>query len=462
VIDYSSPNTAKQMHVGHLRSLVIGESLQRIVRFHGANIIRDNHLGDWGTQFGILLMQIKAENYDLTSQSTQDPIEDLEGLYKRGSERFKTDALAQEIAREELTKLQNNDPINKNLWKGITNISYKTFDKIYKDFDVTFDQIQGESFYNDQLNRVYNELTELNIACISEKALVVFHPEHPRFSETPFIIRKADGASNYGSTDLATALYHTEKAHADVLLYVVDARQNDHFDQLFLTIQKWFKAKNYPLPQLKHISFGTVLGEDGKAIKTRSGESIKLKDLINEAKDRALAIVQSKSPDMPLAEQTHIAKIIGIGALKYADLSQNRSSDYLFSWDKMLSLEGNTAPYLLYAVARIHSILEKAPAEACDSQIPCEVFDTVQENHLARHLMLFPSVLQIALEDLRPHPLCTYLYELAGYFSTFYATDKILIDDPIIRNRRLLLAKQTLLILETGLDLLGVQSLKKM
>lgn len=461
IIDYSSPNTAKQMHVGHLRSLVIGEALQRILKFNKANIIKDNHLGDWGTQFGILLMQIKAENYDLKNP-TQDPIEDLEALYKRGSERFKTDEYAQKIARDELVKLQNNDPLNKQLWEEIIRISYASFNDIYQMFGVTFDQIQGESFYNDQLERIYQELSELKLAQISDGALVVFHPEHPRFSQTPFIIRKADGASNYGSTDLATALYHVEKAHADALLYVVDARQQDHFEQLFLTLKKWFLAKNYPFPILKHISFGTVLGEDGKAIKTRSGESIKLKDLITEAKQRALNIVQSKSPHLSLKEQTTIANIIGISALQYADLCQNRSSDYLFSWDKMLSLEGNTAPYLLYAVARIHSILKKLPDQRNSAPLPQTLFETVQEKTLAQHLVLFPHIIQTSVDELRPHPLCTYLYELAGHFSTFYAIDKILIDNIETRQRRILLAKRTLLILETGLDLLGLKTLEKM
>ncbi len=461
VIDYSSPNTAKQMHVGHLRSLVIGEAIQRLLRFHGAAVIRDNHLGDWGTQFGILLMQIKEEGYDINAEH-EDPLEDLEGLYKRGSARFKEDEKAQEIARSELVMLQKGNPESKALWEAVTTVSYKAFESLYQLFRVTFDQVQGESFYQDKLGRVYEELTQLGIAEESQGALVVFHPEHARFKETPFMIRKADGASNYGTTDLATALHHVEHAKATTLLYVVDGRQQDHFQQLFLTVEKWFKAKKYPLPRMEHISFGTVLGDDGKAIKTRSGDPIKLKDLAAEAHVRALKIVGEKSADLTEAEQIAIARIVGIGALRYADLCQNRSSDYVFSWDKMLTLEGNTAPYLLYATARIHSIFRKGGLKPGEGELGATAFETPQELALAHKIVLFAEALEATISDLRPHHLCLYLYELAGLFSSFYAADKVIAEDKGMRARRFMLCARTLLILETGLNLLGVGTVAKM
>ncbi len=461
VIDYSSPNTAKQMHVGHLRSLVIGEAIQRILRFHGAKVIRDNHLGDWGTQFGILLMQIKKEGYQLDAPHA-DSLEDLEGLYKRGSACFKENQIAQEEARRELLLLQQGDPKNQKLWEAITRVSLKAFQAIYDAFGVEFDQIQGESFYRTQLERVYTELNSLGLAESSEGALVVFHPEHPRFKTLPFIIKKTDGASNYATTDLATALHHVETKGATRLLYVVDARQQDHFQQLFLTLNKWFSKKHYPLPKMEHISFGTVLDEHGKAIKTRFGEPIRLKDLIEEAKARAFSIVQSKAGHLTKTEQENIAQVVGMGALRYADLSQNRASDYIFSWDKMLALEGNTAPYLLYALARIHSIFNKLKLKAGDAEAGASIFETAQEKALARKLVLFPAALEATLQDLRPHYLCNYLYELAGLFSSFYSADKVIDAQADVQARRLMLCARTLLILETGLHLLGIETLEKM
>jgi len=461
VIDYSSPNTAKQMHVGHLRSMVIGEALQRILRFCGAQVVRDNHLGDWGTQFGILLMQIKEEGYDVNAPH-EDPIDDLEKLYQRGSARFKESEAAQIKARQELVELQQAKGENFELWQAITRISYQSFDAIYRLFDVEFDQVQGESFYKDQLERVYQELLEAQIAQESQGAWVVFHPSHPRFKDMPFIIRKADGASNYASTDLATALHHVEQAHATRLIYVTDGRQQDHFQQLFLTVERWFQAKGYPLPIMEHPWFGTVLGEDGKAIKTRTGEPIKLKDLIQEAQARAYTVVTDKSPHLPEDQRQTIAQIVGISSLRYADLCQNRTSDYMFSWDKMLALEGNTGPYLLYAVARLHSIFRKINLIPESVQADRTVFETQQELALAKKLIQFPILLQAAQVDLKPHYLCLYLYELASSFSSFYAVDQVIGGEKPTQERRLLLCARTLLILETGLHLLGVQTLKSM
>lgn len=463
VVDYPSPNTAKQMHIGHLRPMVIGEAIQRILRFLGATIIRDNHIGDWGTNFGTLIMAIKREGVTLDStQPDQLPL--LERLYKQGTTWEQEDPALRDVSREELVKLQQGDPENTALWKKIVEISNQSFQQIYDLLGLQFEHTLGESFYRDKVDRVYRELTEAGLAVESEGALIVLHPEHPRFNKQPFIIRKKDGASNYASTDLATVLYRVENWNADEIVYITDGRQQDHFQQLFLTVEKWFKDKGYPFPELRHVWFGTILGEDGKAIKTRSGEPIRLRELLNEAIERAHAIVKEKNPDLSPEEMKHIAQVVGLGAVRYADLSQNRTNDYVFSWDKLLSFEGNTAPYLLYAVARIHSIFRKVGIAPDTREIADQAgnLETPEEIALARKLIGFPNVLQLATHELRPHFLCTYLFELAGEFSTFYNASKVIVDEPGVQARRLLLCSRTLSILETGLYLLGISTLQRM
>ncbi len=466
VVDFSSPNTAKQMHVGHIRSTVIGEALCRLLAFTGAKVIRDNHIGDWGTQFGKLILAIKREGYNLDAPGP-DPIAELESLYKRGDALTKESEADLENARKELVLLQNGDTDSLRIWKKIGEVSYRAFEEIYRTLGVTFDHVLGESFYCDKVDRVYRELRELGIAEESDGALVVFHPGHPRFGRDakhpqPFLIRKSDGASNYASTDLATALYRVEEWKADMILCVVGAPQADHFEQLGLTLERWFPAKGLPVPNLRHVAFGSVLGEDGKIIRTRSGESIKLKDLLAEAVERSLAVVREKSPDMPAAQQAEIARVIGLGAVRYADLQQNRTSDYIFSWDRMLALEGNTAPYLLYAVARIHNIFRKMDLKPGEGTDGASAPSTATELALARKLLQFGPSLRQTLSDLRPHALCSYLYELAGEFSAFYAADRVMVDEPEVRARRVLLASRTLLVLETGLGLLGLETLDRM
>jgi len=465
VVDYSSPNTAKQMHVGHLRSAVIGEAICRLVAFSGANVIRDNHLGDWGTQFGKLIYGYKRWTNPAALES--EPIEELERLYKLGNDATPDGSPALEEARQELVKLQSGDPESLALWKTFSEVSQRAFDQIYTRLGIKFDHYLGESFYNDKLDRVYRELTELKLAEESDGALVVFHDENPRYARNaerpnPFMVRKADGASGYASTDLATALYRSEHFKADGIAIVTDFRQGDHFEQLFLTLKKWFAAKNYHLPQLHHVSFGAVTGEDGKALKTRDGGTIKLKALLDEAEERAYATVSEKNAELPEAERREIARIVGVGSVQYADLSQNRSSNYVFSWEKMLSLEGNTAPYLLYAVARIHSIFRKAGVKPGENEVATTSLETPSEIALARKLVKFADAVRLATETLRPHFLGLYLYELAGEYSSFNNADKVLVDDPAVRARRLLLCARTLLVLETGLDLLGLRTLQRM
>jgi arginyl-tRNA synthetase len=462
VVDYSSPNTAKQMHVGHLRSAVIGEAISRLAAFGGAKVIRDNHIGDWGTQFGKLIWAYKRQ-LD-TIELARDPLEEFERLYKAGNNAAEADVAIMDEARAELVKLQAGDAENLAIWQKINATSLAAFQLIYDQLGIRFDATLGESFYNDKVAQVYRELTDAGLAVESQGALVVFHPEHPRFKEQPFIIRKSDGAANYASTDLATIVYRTEHFHADAVIYVIDSRQADHCQQLFLTAAKWFKHSGRKLPRLEHTAFGTVTGEDGKPLKTRSGENIRLKALLVEAADRAYALVSEKSADLPEAERRAIAAIVGVGSVQYADLSQNRSSDYVFAWDKMISLEGNTAAYLLYAVARIHSIFRKqnlTPGVAAN-EAGATGLETPAEIALARRLVKFADALRLATDTLRPHFLCLYLYELAGEFSSFYNADKVIVDDPAVRARRLLLCSRTLLTLETGLQLLGLRTLTRM
>ncbi|MBO5781952.1 MAG: arginine--tRNA ligase, partial [Opitutales bacterium] len=301
VIDFPSPNTAKQMHVGHLRPMVIGETIQRLLRFCGADMVCDNHIGDWGTNFGILIYGIKSENYKLDPEN-ENALEDLERMYKAGSAKAKEDPSCADAARDELVKLQNGDPENTKLWLDIVKISKISFDKMYERMSLTIDVTLGESFYRDKVGRIYKELSETDLACEDQGALVVFLKDHERFAKQPFIIRKKDGASNYASTDLATVLYRVEHFGAEEIVYVTDGRQQDHFQQLFLTVGKWFDAKGYRKPELRHVWFGTILGEDGKAIKTKSGEPVKLKSLLDEAVARAEKIVLAKTNDMPAEE----------------------------------------------------------------------------------------------------------------------------------------------------------------
>ncbi len=463
VVDYPSPNTAKQMHIGHLRPMVIGEAIQRILRFLGATVIRDNHIGDWGTNFGTLIMAIKREGVTLDG-SHPDELSRLEKLYKQGTAWEQEDPALRDVSREELLKLQQGDPENVALWEKIVAVSNQAFQQTYDLLGLQFEHTLGESFYRDKVERIYRELTESGLAEESEGALIVLHPEHPRFNKQPFIIRKKDGASNYASTDLATVLYRVENWKADEIVYITDGRQQDHFQQLFLTAEKWFRHQAYPLPELRHVWFGTILGDDGKAIKTRSGEPIRLREFLNEAVDRAYAIVKEKNADLAEDEMRQIAQVVGLGAVRYADLSQNRTSDYVFSWDKLLSFEGNTAPYLLYAVARIHSIFRKAGVlpETPETANQAGELETPEEIALARKLLGFPSVLSLATNELRPHFLCTYLFELAGEFSTFYNASKVIVEEPEIQARRLVLCSRTLAILETGLHLLGIPTLQRM
>lgn len=468
VIDYPSPNTAKQMHVGHLRPIVIGEAVARLIEFCGAQLIRDNHIGDWGTNFGILILAIRRAGFKLEAKSPT-ALDDLERLYKEGSLFTKADPAAMEEARAELAKLQLGDPENLKLWEEIVQVSNLACQRIYDQFGLKSDVILGESFYRDKVELVYAELQKCGLAEVSEGALVVWDDEEPRFSrhaetKMPFIIRKKDGSSNYASTDLATLLYRTEHFQAEEIVYVTDGRQQDHFHQLFRTGTRWFNLTQRKLPRLRHVWFGTILGEDGKAIKTKSGDPVRLQALIDEATERAFQAVSEKSPDFPEAERHQIAQKIGIAALRYADLASSRTMDYSFSWSKLLAFEGNTAPYLMYAAVRVRSIFRKEGIEIGQGEVGASLLETPEEIALARKLLGFTAALDSALEDLRPHHLCTYLHELASAYGTFYGADKVSDSTlpPATKARRLMLCARTCSILETGLRLLAIEPVERM
>jgi len=468
VIDYPSPNTAKQMHVGHLRPIVIGEAVARLIEFCGAELIRDNHIGDWGTNFGILILAIRRSGFKLDAKSPT-ALEDLERLYKEGSVQTKADPAALDAARAELAKLQTGDPENLKLWEEIVQVSNAACQRIYDQFGLKSDVILGESFYRDKVDQVYTELQKCGLAEESEGALVVWDDEEPRFSrhaetKMPFIVRKKDGSSNYASTDLATLLYRAEHFKAEEIVYVTDGRQQDHFHQLFRTGTRWFNLTQRKLPQLRHVWFGTILGEDGKAIKTKSGDPVRLQSLIDEATERAYAAVTEKSPELPESERRVIAQRVGVAALRYVDLASNRTMDYSFSWSKLLAFEGNTAPYLMYAAVRVRSIFRKTGIILGQGEEGASDLETPEEISLARKLLGFTAALDSALEDLRPHHLCTYLHELAAAYGTFYAANSV--SDPTLpaatKARRLMLCARTCSILETGLRLLAIEPVERM
>lgn len=460
VIDFSSPNVAKPMHVGHIRSTILGDSLARVLRLLGHRVITDNHIGDWGTQFGMLIVGWKRE-LDRAALE-KDPIGEMERLYKNVSAAAEADTAVREQARQELVQLQRGDPANLAIWREMIALSQVQFDRIYERLGVKFDHALGESFYNPHLKGVVDELCARGVARESEGALAVFFEDVPALKEQPALIRKSDGAFNYTTTDLATLEYRLNTWKPDEIVYVTDGRQQLHFQQVFTAFRKW-----HPEARLKlaHVWFGSILGEDGKPFKTRSGETVKLTDLLDEAEQRALAVVSEKNPELPEPQRREIARVVGIGAVKYADLLPNRQSDYVFSWDKMLALQGNTAPYLQYAYARIRSIFRKGAEEVRDSynsSFQEIVLNAPQEIALAKHLLRFGLVIEAVVDDYRPNFLCNYLYELAGLFAGFYENCPVLKAEAAERASRLALCDLTGRVLKQGLQLLGIETLDQM
>jgi arginyl-tRNA synthetase len=448
VVDFCGVNVAKPMHVGHIRSTIIGDCLARVSRFLGRRVITDNHIGDWGTQFGMLLLGWKKFRDDNALQT--DPIAELLRLYKLINSREEL----RDNAKAELVKLQQGDAENRVIWERIIELSQQEFTKIYHRLGVTFDHTLGESFYNPLLPAVVADLRQRGLAVESDGAQCLFFEGQ----KTPLIIQKADGAFLYGTTDLATLQYRLEQWRPDEIVYVTDGRQQLHFQQVFAAARKWFPV----VPDLRHVWFGTILGEDGKPLKTRSGDLLELGDLLDEAEERALAVVTAKNPDLPEETRRQIARVVGIGAVKYADLSQNRTTDYVFSWDKMLAMTGNTAPYMQYAYVRVQSIFRKSGVAALlRSADPIDVAHPA-ELDLAKHLLRFPETLQAVADDDKPNWLTGYLYDLTGKFSTFYENCPVIQSAEPTRSSRLRLCQLTAAVIKQGLNLLGIETIEAM
>jgi len=484
VIDFSSPNVAKPMHVGHIRSTILGDCLARTLRLLGHRVITDNHIGDWGTQFGKLLVGWK-KHLDPAALKA-DPIGEMERLYKLVNAAGEADEKVLEEARQELVKLQAGDAENLRIWHEMIALSQKQFDTIYARLGVKFDHALGESFYNPRLKPLVDELLAKGLARESEGAIAIFFDDIPQLKERPALIRKNDGGFNYATTDLATLAYRLETWHPDEIIYVTDGRQQLHFQQVFTAFRRWQSIlsegrvtrapnssgeKSSGLSELAppknnvklaHVWFGSILGEDGKPFKTRSGETVKLSDLLDEAEERALKIVSDKNPDLPEAQRREIARVVGLGAVKYADLLPNRQSDYVFSWDKMLALQGNTAPYLQYAYTRIRSIFRKSETSNIEHRTSNIQLTEEEEIALAKHLLNFGLTLEAAEEEYRPNFLCNYLYELAGKFTSFYENCPVLKADDATRASRLALCDLTARVLKQGLETLGIETAEQM
>jgi arginyl-tRNA synthetase len=471
VIDFSSPNVAKPMHVGHIRSTGIGDALQRTLRLLGHKVISDNHIGDWGTQFGKLLLGWK--HILNRAELERDAIAELERLYKIINTECDTNPARLETAKAELVKLQAGDAENISIWKEMIALSQKQFDEIYSRLGVKFDFALGESFYNPWLGEVVNDLLAKKIARESEGAVGVFSDGSLPPKEDPFLVnrdgewipdpalvRKSDGGFNYTTTDLATVDYRLKTWSPDEIVYVVDDRQSGHFKKLFLIVARW-KPDAAKSTKLIHVGFGKILGDDGKPFKTRSGDTVRLGDLLDEAVERAFKTVSEKSADLSETQRKEIARVVGLGAVKYADLLPNRQSDYIFSWDKMLALQGNTAPYLLYAYARIKSIFRKSESAIRNPQSAIALA-APEEITLAKHLLNFGMTLEAVAEEYRPNFLCNYLFELAGKFTGFYENCPVLKAEGAVRESRLTLCDLTARVLKQGLDVLGIETVEQM
>ena len=453
VIDFGSPNAAKPMHVGHIRSTLLGDALARTAQFLGHEIIRDNHIGDWGTQFGMVIWGWKNL---LDRQALQrNPLAEIVRIYQETNQRATNDPDVREACRQELIKLQAGDKENLDIWNECIAFSMQDFERVYELLDVHYDIQCGESFYHDRLPGVVERLLKSGIAEVSEGAVVVFFRDVPELADKPLIVRKRDGGFNYATTDVATVDYRVNDLKADTIWYVVGAPQSLHFKQIFDIARR----EGYTT-DLRHITFGSILGEDRKLMKTRSGENVPLCELLAEACRRARKIIDEKNPDLDEDEKNDIAAKIGIGAVKYADLSQYRTTDYIFSWDKMLSLHGNTAPYLQNAYVRVRSIFRKAGDSPL--QIDKLIFGDAAEISLAKRLCQFAEIVPQVLNGFRPNILANYLVELANSFHAFYEACPVLKSEEPARSSRLALCDLTARVLQHGLNLLGIKVPEKM
>jgi arginyl-tRNA synthetase len=451
VVDYSGPNVAKQMHVGHLRSTIIGDAIARVLEFQGNDVIRQNHIGDWGTQFGMLIAYLRD-----TPSGEETRIEDLDKFYKEARKRFDSDPAFADESRATVVRLQAGNSEELRMWKSIVEESRRHFKPIYDELGVKLQPAdeRGESFYNPMLPTNVADLRKSGVAIESEGATVAF----TEGIEAPLILEKTGGGFGYATTDLSAIRYRVGVLKAARIIYFVGATQAQHFKQVFQIARAAGWAGH---ADLEHASFGSVLGEDGKMFKARSGDSVKLADLLQEAKERALVVVSEKTPDLPESQRRSIANSVGIGAVKYADLSKDRASDYIFSWDQMLALNGNTAPYLQYAYARTQAIFRKAGGKPSEWNAAPKL-DTPFELALAKHVLRLGEVIELVAQELRPHYLATYLYELAVKFSSFYENCEVLDSPEPTRTDRLLLCELTGRTMALGLDLLGIEHPEQM
>ncbi|MBB5352268.1 arginyl-tRNA synthetase [Haloferula luteola] len=467
VIDFSAPNVAKPMHVGHIRSTILGDALSRIARFLGFEVITDNHIGDWGTQFGMILHGWKTRLDEAALAA--DPVTELVRVYRSVNAETKEVPEVLEVCKAELVKLQAGDEENLAIWHRCVDLSKQGLQKIYGRLDVSFDHWLGESYYNERLPGLVEDFLSQDLARVSDGAVCVFSggdlpdeqdpfriQKKEGWQDNPAIIRKADGGFLYATTDLATVEHRINVWKADEIWYVVGTPQQLHFRQIFDICRRWGKSAGF-----HHIAFGSILGEDRKLMKTRSGDNVQLADVLEEAVERAGRVIAEKNPELDEAIREEVAEIVGIGAVKFAELSQHRLTDYVFSWDRMLALQGDTAPYLQYSFVRIRSIFRKLEgpfaAESASLQLKEEA-----EIHLARLLARYGEVVPTLLDDHRPNLLANYLLELARAFHSFFEACPVLKAEPSVRDSRLALCELASRVLEHGLGLLGIRCPERM
>ncbi|MCM9217021.1 arginine--tRNA ligase [Salmonella enterica] len=462
VVDYSAPNVAKEMHVGHLRSTIIGDAAVRTLEFLGHHVIRANHVGDWGTQFGMLIAWLEKQQQENAGDMA---LADLEGFYRDAKKHYDEDEAFAERARNYVVKLQSGDTYFREMWRKLVDITMTQNQITYDRLNVTLtrDDVMGESLYNPMLPGIVADLKAKGLAVESEGATVVFLDEFKNKEGDPMgvIIQKKDGGYLYTTTDIACAKYRYETLHSDRVLYYIDSRQHQHLMQAWTIVRKaGYVPDSVPL---EHHMFGMMLGKDGKPFKTRAGGTVKLADLLDEALERARRLVAEKNPDMSADELEKLANAVGIGAVKYADLSKNRTTDYIFDWDNMLAFEGNTAPYMQYAYTRVLSVFRKADIDEQALASAPVIISEDREAQLAARLLQFEETLTVVAREGTPHVMCAYLYDVAGLFSGFYEHCPILsAENDAVRNSRLKLAQLTAKTLKLGLDTLGIETVERM
>lgn len=467
IVDYSCPNLAKEMHVGHLRSTIIGDAIVRVLEFQGHHVIRQNHVGDWGTQFGMLACHLDdnqpATQADMPTEELSIP--DIEAFYQQAKRRFDTDTKFADRSRDCVVQLQRGDEHVLQMWRAIREQSLAHCQLLYERLGVKLkpDDVRGESAYNDMLPTILEDLKKAQLLRTSQNADVVFPAgfKDRDGNPLPVIVRKSDGGYLYATTDLAAARYRIEKLNTRRVIYVTDARQIQHFAMVFQTLREAGWATD--TVRLDHVAFGSILGKDHRPFKTREGGTVKLSDVIDEAEERAARILEQKNPDSPDENRRRIAQAVGIGAIKYADLSNDRMKDYIFDWDRMLALDGNTAPYLLNAYVRIRSIFRKGNVDEGMLANQAITIKAAEERALALKLLQFPVVITAVADNLEPHRLCTFLYDVATAFHRFYEACPVLrAENKTTGDSRLRLCDLTARCLRTGLDLLGIRAIEKM